>query len=91
MTRLVADYARTRTAVTVTGNPASSGGTVNVTGSMRTLGGDPVAGGTITVKTIPRDGPYQVLQFTGTVPAGASEAVIQIHNCASPGAADLAL
>ena len=94
MTRLIADYIRTRTAVTVTGTPATSGGTIAVTGSVRTLGGDPVAGGRITVKTVPRDGPYQVLQFTGTAPAGASEAVIGIRantEGAGPGAADLTI
>jgi len=88
-THLIADYTRTRTAVTVTGIPATSGGTIAVAGSARTLGGDPVAGGRVALSVLPRDGQYQVLEFAGTVPAGASEAVIQILNYASPGSADL--
>ena len=94
MTRLIADYIRTRAAVTVTGTPATSGGAIAVTGSVRTLGGDPVGGGKVTVKTFPRDGRYQVLEFRGTVPAGASEAMIGIRantEGAGPGAADLTI
>ena len=41
-TRLVADYIRTRTTVTVAGIPATTGGAVAVTGDVRTLGGEPV-------------------------------------------------
>jgi hypothetical protein len=91
MTRLIADYVRTRTAVTVTGTPTPAGGTSAVTGSVRTLGGDPVAGGSVALSGTPRDGRYQVQEFRGTVPAGASEAVIQVHNYTNPGSADLAL
>ena len=91
-THLIADYVRTRTAMTVVGTPATSGGTIAVTGTVRTLGGDPVAGGSVTVSATPRDGPYQVLEFRGTVPAGVSEAVIGIRvntEGAGPGSADL--
>jgi len=91
-THLIADYTRTRTAATVAATPATSGGTVAVTGSVQTLGGDPVAGGSVALSATPRDGPYQVLEFRGTVPAGASQAVIGIRvnkEGAGPGAADL--
>jgi len=91
-THLIGDYVRTRTAMTVVGTPAMSGGTIAVTGTVRTLGGDPVAGGSVTLSVTPRDGPYQVLEFTGTVPAGVSEAVIGIRantEGAGPGSADL--
>ena len=90
-THLIADYARTRTAMTAAVIPATTGGTFAVTGSVRTLGGDPVAGGRVALTATPRDGQYQVLEFTGTVPVGASEAVIQVHNYTNPGSADLRL
>ena len=91
-TRLVADYIRTRTTVTVAGIPATTGGAVAVTGDVRTLGGEPVAGGGVAVTATPRDGQYQVLEFTGTVPAGVSDALIGIRvniEGAGPGSADL--
>lgn len=88
-THLIADYARTRTAVTVAVTPATTGGTIAVFGSVQTRAGDPIAGGSVAVTAIPRDRPYQVLEFTGPVPAGASEAVIQTFKDASPGSADL--
>lgn len=92
LTRLVADYVRTRTSAVVAATPATSGGTLAVTGTVQTLGGDPVAGGSVAVSATPRDGPYQVQEFRGTVPAGASQAVIGIRvnkEGAGPGAADL--
>ena len=93
-THLIADYARTRTAMTNASTPATTAGTIAVTGSVRTLGGDPVAGGRVALAATPRDGRYQVLEFRGTVPAGASEAVIGIRvntEGAGPGAADLTI
>ena len=93
-THLIADYARTRTAMTNAVTPATTGGTIALTGSVRTLGGDPVAGGRVALAATPRDGRYQVLEFRGMVPAGASEAVIGIRvntEGAGPGAADLTI
>jgi hypothetical protein len=92
MTRLIADYIRTRTTATVAGTPASTGGTMGVTGSVRTLGGDPVAGGTVAVTATPRDGPYKVVEFRGTVPADARVALVTIgvnREGFGPGTADL--
>jgi len=92
MTRLIADYIRTRTVASVTGTPSPAGGTIAVTGTLRTLGGDPVAGGSVVLTATPRDGPYQVLEFAGTVPAGAAHALIEIGANAQglgPGPADL--
>ena len=83
---------RTRTAVTVTRTSATTGGTIAVTGSVRTLGGDPVAGGSVVVTATPRDRPYQVLELRGTVPAGVSDALIGIRvntEGAGPGSADV--
>ena len=91
-THLIADYARTRTAMTNAATPATTGGRIAVTGSVRTLGGDPVAGGSVAVSATPRDGPYQVLELRGTVPAGVSDALIGIRvntEGAGPGSADL--
>ncbi len=78
MTQLIADYVRTRTAVTAAVIPPTTGGTIAVSGSVRTVGGDPVAGGRVALSVLSRDGRYQILEFAGTVPAGASEAVIRI-------------
>ena len=92
MTRLIADYIRTRTVASVTGTPSPAGGTIAVTGTLRTLGGDPVAGGSVVLTATPRDGPYQVLEFAGMVPAGAAHALIEIGSNAQglgPGPADL--
>jgi len=91
-THFIADYARTRTTVSVAATPATSGGTITVTGTVRTLGGDPVAGGTVAVSAVPRDGPYQVIELQGTVPAGQSRALIGIRTNtegAGPGSADV--
>jgi hypothetical protein len=91
-THLIADYARTRTTATIASIPATTGGGTEAAGDVRTLGGDPVAGGTVSVTATPRDGPYQVLEFHGTVPAGATQAVIGIRvnkEGAGPGPADL--
>jgi hypothetical protein len=91
-THLIADYARTRTAMTNAVTPATTGGRIAVAGSARTLGGDPVAGGSVVVTATPRDRPYQVLELRGTVPAGVSDALIGIRvntEGAGPGSADL--
>ena len=91
-THLIAAYARTRTTVTVTGVPAMSAGTIAVAGTVRTLGGDPVAGGSVTFTATSRDGPYQVLEVRGTVPAGWTRALVGIRTNtegAGPGAADV--
>ena len=91
-THLIADYIRTRTTVTATVTPTTSAGTITVTGTVRTLGGDPVAGGTVALSAVPRDGPYQVIELQGTVPAGQSRALIGIRTNAEgpgPGPADV--
>jgi len=63
-----------------------------VAGFVRTRGGAPIGGAPVDVMATPRDGPYQVQEFRGTVPAGASQAVIGIRvnsEGAGPGSADL--
>ena len=91
-TRLMADYMRTRTAVTAAVTPATTGGTMAVTGTLRTLGGDPVVGGSVALTLTPRDAPYRVVEFRGTVPADARVALVTIganREGFGPGAADL--
>jgi hypothetical protein len=91
-THLIADYVRTRTTLTVAGAPATAGATVAVTGTVRTLGGDLVAGGSVSMSAASRGGPYQVLEARGTVPKGMRRALIGIRTNiegAGPGAADI--
>lgn len=88
-TGLIAAYVRGRTALGV--GVASGAGTA-VTGTLRTLGGTPIAGASIGVGATPEDGPPQRLEFTGTAPAGATHATFGIRvnqEGAGPGAADL--
>ena len=83
---------QTPTAASVTGTPAATGGTIAVAGSLRTLGGDPIAGASVALSATRRDGLNQVLEFTGTVPAGAAVALITIGANAQgvgPGPADI--
>ncbi len=83
---------QTPTAASVTGTPAATGGTIAVAGSLRTLGGDPIAGASVALSATRRDGLKQVLEFRGTVPAGAQVALITIGANAQgvgPGPADI--
>jgi hypothetical protein len=92
-THLIADYIRARTSVSIEPPAAAGGGLVGVAGFVRTRGGQAIGGAAVDVTATPRDGPYQVLEFRGTVPAGASQAVIGIRvnrEGAGPGSADLA-
>ncbi len=92
LTRLMADYMRTRTALTAALTPATTGGTTTVTGTLRTLGSDPVVGGSVVITLTPRDAPYRVVEFHGTVPAGAGVSLVTIganREGYGPGTADL--
>jgi hypothetical protein len=93
MTRLVADYLRTRTTMTSTTSvPAATGGAIAALGTVRTLGGDPIVGAPVSLTATPRDGPYQVIEFRGQVPKGGGEALIQLQvnqTPLRPGSADL--
>ena len=90
-THLVADYTRARTTIAI--EPAAAGGgRVGVAGSVRTRGGQAIRGAPVELLATPRDGPYQVLELRGRVPAGATHAVIGLrvnHEGAGPGPADL--
>ena len=91
-THLIADYIRTRTTLSIEPPVAAGGGLVGLAGFVRTRGGAPIGGAPVDVTATPRDGPYQVLEFRGTVPAGVSEAVIGIRvntEGAGPRSADL--
>jgi hypothetical protein len=89
-THLIADYARTRTILSLAG--AASGGIPGLGGTLRTLGGQGIAVATVDLEATPRDGPYQILQFTGRVPVDAARAVIGVRvnqEGAGPGTANL--
>ncbi len=89
-TGLIAAYTRTRTAAEVSAARAADG--PRAMGRLRTLGGAPVAGASVAVSATPLDGAYQVLEVAGTVPEGATYAVMGIRvnqEGAGPGAADL--
>ena len=91
-THLIADYIRIRTTISIEPPAAVGGGLVEVAGFVRTRGGQSIGGAAVDVTATPRDGAYQVLEFRGTVPAGASQAVIGIRvntEDAGPGSADL--
>lgn len=91
-THLIADYTRQRTSLAIDAPAPTDAGRLMVGGQVRTLGGMPIAGAQIDVAATPRDGAYQVFAFTGTVPAGASQAVIGIRvntEGAGAGSADL--
>lgn len=90
-THLIADYVRARTALSIDA-PTSGGGGLSVVGTVRTRGGQPIRDAAVDLLATPRDGPYQVLELRGTVPAGASMAVIGLrvnHEDAGAGSADL--
>jgi hypothetical protein len=60
--------------------------------TLRTVAGAPVGGAELNVEAVPADGPYQELTLTGTVPAGASTAIVAVRantEGAGPGRADL--
>ena len=89
-THLVASYTRARTALEVSAAKGAEG--PRAMGRLRTLGHAPVAGARVAVSATPLDGAYQVLDVTGTVPAGATHAVVGIRvnqEGAGPGDADL--
>ncbi len=91
-THLIADYTRTRTVLSAVPVVAAGGGLPAVGGALRTLGGEAIGAARVDLVATPRDGPYQVLEFTGRVPAGAAHAVIGVRvnlEGAGPGSADL--
>ncbi len=88
-TGLIASYVRARTTLDV---QVASGGTTSAAGTARTLGGTPVGRAPIALAATPEDGPPQRLEWTGTVPAGATHADVGIRvnqEGAGPGIADL--
>lgn len=90
-THLISDYTRRRTALSI-GTPMWIGSQVSVSGQLATLDGAPITGAPIELVAAPRDGPYQVHEFRGAVPADASQAVLGIRvntEGAGPGDADL--
>ncbi len=90
-TGLLVDYVRTRTTLRLEPVAPGPGGAL-LGGSLTTLGGAPVGGATVKLSAVPLDGPYQVLDLTGRVPANATTAVVGIrvnHEEAGPGPADL--
>jgi hypothetical protein len=92
-THLVADYARTRTALSVAATATDTSG-LRVSGAVDTLGGAPVRAATVGLSATPLDGPYQVLELQGTVPAGVAQAVVGVRvnmEGAGPGPADMTL
>jgi hypothetical protein len=76
-TRLITSYTRARTAMDVAAAKGAEG--PRAMGRLRTLGGTPVSGGRVAMSATPLDGAYQVLEVTGTVPAGATHAVMGIR------------
>jgi hypothetical protein len=89
-TGLIAAYTRARTAMTVVAAKGAEG--PRAMGRLRTLGGAPVGSARVAVSATPLDGAFQVLEVAGTVPAGATHAVMGIRvnqEGAGPGAADL--
>jgi hypothetical protein len=91
-THLIADYTRIRTTVAL--DPVATNNTqmVTVSGALRTRGGERVAAARLDMLATPRDGPLQAFDFYGSVPAGATHAVIGVrinHEGAGPGPADL--
>ncbi len=83
---------RTPTAASIAASPASTGGSFAVEGSLRTLGGGPIAGASVALTATPRNEIAQVLEFTGRVPADAAVALVTIGANAEgvgPGPADL--
>ncbi len=56
------------------------------------MGGQGIGAARIDLEATPRDGPYQLLEFSGRVPAGAAHAVIGVRvnqEGAGPGTANL--
>jgi hypothetical protein len=89
-TGLIARYVRARTALDVAAARGAEG--PRAMGRLRTLGGAPVVGAHVAVAATPLDGAYQVLEVAGTVPAGATHAVVGIRvnqEGAGPADADL--
>ncbi len=91
-THLIADYLRARSTLSIDPPAASGGGRLGVSGFVRTRGGQAIGGARVDLLATPRDGPYQVQELRGTVPAGATHAVVGVRvnqEGAGPGSADL--
>jgi hypothetical protein len=77
-TGLIRQYFAPRSVIAL--NPVDvDDGRLRISGSLRTAGGDPIAGGTIGLTATPIDGAYQVSGLNGRVPAGATKAVIGLR------------
>jgi hypothetical protein len=90
-THLVADYVRPRPAMSVSARELSSG-RVELVGDILAPSGGPAASGAVAVTAMPRDGPYQVIETRGTVPADVTRALVGVRtNNEGPGphAADI--
>jgi hypothetical protein len=89
-TRLLADYARQRTAITTVVRPGPAG--LDVRGRVETLGGESVPLAPVAIRAQSRTGGYWVVERNGTVPAGQHSALIGIRTNtegAGPGPADV--
>jgi hypothetical protein len=77
-TGLIRQYFAPRSVIAL--NPVDvDDGRLRISGSLRTAGGDPIAGGTIGLTATPIDGAYQVSGLNGRVPAGATKAAIGLR------------
>ena len=84
-THLVGDYFRPRPTIT-TASRALAGHRIELAGAVRAPGGGPASVGTLAVTAVPRDGPVQIIELRGTVPTGATRALVGIRtNNEGPG------
>jgi len=93
-TGLIRQYFAPRSVIALNPVRVDNRGRLTISGSLRTAGGDPIAGGTIGLTATPIDGVYQVSALNGRVPAGATTAVIGLRaniEEAGPGPVHLSL
>jgi len=91
-THLIADYTRARTDLALDPVSTTNTATAILAGVVRTRGGQRVPAARVDMSATPRDGVFQVFDFRGHVPAGATRAVIGVRvnqEGAGPGPADL--
>jgi hypothetical protein len=76
----------------ITAEATSGEGSLRLTGSLTTVGGQPIEGRMVRVETIPLDGEPQTLVYEGTVPEGVETAEVGFRintEGAGPGPADI--
>lgn len=84
-THLVANYFRTRPTMSVSARELSRD-RVELLGDIRVPEGGASPADAVVVTAVPRDGPYQVIEMRGTVPAGVMRALVGIRtNTEGPG------